>query len=84
MLDFFEWLLGMGDPHTEKGKEIIKLLQSVITTYVPLYMGNQMLFWSGQFWEKSFPVFSRRVKSLDLVNSDLKKGVGELDVLIPL
>jgi hypothetical protein len=59
----------------EKGDlngELANLMKSVITNYVPIYLGNQLLYWSGQYWEQSHPVFSERVKSKDLANDDLK------------
>lgn len=56
-------------------KEIVSLLQGVITTYVPVYLSNQMLFWSGKYREASHPIPSQRVKSKDLVNVDLENGL---------
>jgi len=71
-----------------KDEEIVALLEGVITTYVPVYLGNQMLFWSGQYWEESHPILSQRAKSKDLVNVDLDNGLrmiyvgSHLDMLI--
>ena len=56
-------------------KQIASLLEGVITTYVPVYLSNQMLFWSGQYWEASHPIPAQRVKSKDLVNVDLQNGL---------
>jgi hypothetical protein len=78
-LDFVTSALHVEDQTTDK--EIVPLLEGVITTYVPIYLGNQILFWSGQFWEESHPILSQRIKSKDLVNVDLKNGLGEIHVL---
>jgi hypothetical protein len=56
-------------------KQIASLLEGLITTYVPVYLNNQMLFWSGQYWEASHPIPSQRVKSKDLLNVDLQIGL---------
>jgi Uncharacterised protein family, YAP/Alf4/glomulin len=74
VLEFITSSLDMSDQSTEKGKEIVTLLEGVITTYVPIYLGNQILFWSARYWEKSHPIPSSRIKSQDLINVDLEKG----------
>jgi hypothetical protein len=61
-----------------KDHKVQDVLSGVITTYVPEYMGNQMLHWSGQYWEQSHPIPSNRPKAKDLVNPDLEKGLDEL------
>lgn len=63
--------------------ELLRLIQSVITTYVPVYLGNQLLYWSGQYWEESHPIISERMKSRDLVNEDLQLGLGRIAVCTP-
>ena len=75
IINFVASYLKMVDRNTDKGEEIVPLLEGVITTYVPIYLSNQMLFWSGQYWEESHPVLSRRVKSKDLVNIDLDNSL---------
>jgi Uncharacterised protein family, YAP/Alf4/glomulin len=61
-------------------EELVKLLEGVITQYLPVYLGNQMLYWSGQYWEQSHPVVSERIKSKDLVNEDLEAGMDKISV----
>jgi len=73
MLEFIGFFLELYK--AEKGGEITTVLQAVLTHYIPIYLGNQLLFWSGRFWEKSHPVFSRRLKSEDLVNVQLEDGI---------
>lgn len=83
VLDFIKWSLGTVEPQTDGDKEAITLLKGVMTTYIPVYMGHQMLFWSGRYWEQTSPVFSGRVKSQDLVNPELENGCKELFVSCP-
>jgi len=73
MLEFISFFLNLYQ--SEKGGEITSVLQAVLTHYIPIYLGNQLLFWSGRHWEKSHPVFSRRPKSEDLVNVQLGDGI---------
>ena len=80
MLDFLRWSLGAVELQTYGEKEAITLLGGVMTTYIPVYMGNQMLFWSGRYREQTSPVFSGRVKSQDLIDLDLENGCKELFV----
>lgn len=82
MFNFISSSLEIMDGNTEKGKEMIPLLEGVITTYIPVYMCNQMLFWSGQYWEEFHPVISQRIKSKDLVNTDLQNGLKQLYVYL--
>lgn len=64
----------------QEDEELVKLIEGVVTQYLPIYLGNQMLYWSGQYWEQSHPVVSERIKSKDLVNEDLDAGVGKIAV----
>jgi hypothetical protein len=65
---------------SKEGKDVAALLDGFLTTYVPVYLGNQMLFWSGRYWEQSHPILSKRFKSIDLVNSKLNSGFLQLTV----
>lgn len=76
MLDFVNTSLAFPDGN----QEIQLVLRGVITTYVWVYMGNRMLFWSGRYWEQSHPIFSSRVQSEDLVNLDLENEMKKLFV----
>lgn len=70
----------------KKGEDISALLKGTLTSYVPVYLGNNMLFWTGQYWESSHNIPSSRVKSKDLVNADLETGLKRLlvnNLLIP-
>ena len=67
---------------SENGKDLRVLLEGTLTTYVPVYMGNNMLFWTGQYWETSHAIPSNRVTSKDLVNTDLETGSRQLFVTI--
>jgi hypothetical protein len=80
MLDFITFSLGLHDLHSDKGKEIAEVLRGVITSYLPVYMGNQFLFWSGRYWEERNPIVPGRIKSKDLINEDLENGVSTLAV----
>jgi hypothetical protein len=80
MTDFVTLSVELGNQDSNNGKELAALLDGFITTYVPVYLGNQMLFWSGRYWEKSHPIFSHRVKSADLVNPELEQGLLALAV----
>ena len=65
----------------EKGDgddDLVKLIEGVITQYVPIYIGNQLLYWTGQYWEQSHPIISERLRSEDLVNDDLKAGMDKI------
>ena len=73
MLEFIGSFLELSK--AENGGDIATVLQAVLTHYIPTYLGNQMLFWSGRYWEKSHPVFSRRLKSEGLVNVQLEHGI---------
>jgi hypothetical protein len=81
MLDFITSSLALYDLDSEKGKGVKEVLAGVLTTYIPVYMGNQLLFWSGRYWEEAHPVISNRVKSTDLINESLEQGVLALTVL---
>lgn len=83
MIDNLITTIEMVDPNTESGKEMLPLIAGWITTYVPVYMGNRMLFWSGQYWEESHPIISQRIKSKDLVNTDLENGLKQICVFPP-
>jgi hypothetical protein len=61
-------------------EELVRLIEGVVTQYLPIYLGNQMLYWSGRYWEKSHPVFSERMKSKDLVNEDFEAGMDKIAV----
>jgi hypothetical protein len=74
MTDFVKFSVDFGSRDSDNGNELTALLDGFITTYVPIYLGNQMLFWSGRYWEKSHPIFSHRVKSADLINPELEEG----------
>jgi hypothetical protein len=65
---------------SENGKDLRALLEGTLTIYAPVYMGNNMLFWTGQYWETSHAIPSNRVKSKDLVNTDLEVGSRRLFV----
>jgi hypothetical protein len=75
--------LNLYDLGTDKGKEVGDVLAGVVTTYIPIYMGNQLLFWSGRYWEEFHPVISTRIKSKDLIDENLENGVLALAVFIP-
>jgi hypothetical protein len=62
----------------EKGEDIDELLKGALTTYVPVFLGNNMLFWTGQYWEGSHNIPSSRVKSKDLANEGLETGLRRL------
>jgi len=62
----------------EKGEGIGVLLKGTLTSYVPVYMGNNMLFWAGQFWERSHDIPSNRMRSKDLTNANLELGLKRL------
>ena len=64
--------------NSEEGDQIRALLKGTLATYVPVYLGNNMLFWSGEYWESSHPIPSSRIKSQDLVDTDLKTGLKRL------
>jgi len=51
-----------------------------MTTYIPLFMGNQLLFWSNRYWDERNPVFQGRIKAKDLINQDLHKEISNLSV----
>jgi hypothetical protein len=74
MTDFVTFSVELGDRDLDNSKEVAALLDGFITTYVPVYLGNQMLFWSGRYWEQSHPIFSHRVKAAGLVNPELEQG----------
>jgi hypothetical protein len=78
--DFVAFSVEFGSRDSDNGKELTLLLDGFITTYVPVYLGNQMLFWSGRYWEKSHPILSRRVKSADLIKPELEEGFLTLSV----
>jgi len=59
------------------------VLAGVITSYVPEFLGDQLLYWSGQYWERTHPVFSGRTPSKDLVDTTLSQKLDELLVLSP-
>jgi len=78
MLEFISSFLELCKDEKDGG--VATVLQAVLTHYIPTYLGNQMLFWSGRYWEKSHPVFSRRVRSEDLVNVQLEDGIKKYTV----
>lgn len=81
MLDFITSSISLYDLGSDKGKGVKEVIAGVVSTYIPVYMGNQLTFWSGRYWEESHPVISNRVKSKELVNEDLEKSVTTLVVL---
>jgi len=84
MINFLTSSLEIVETSKNKDKEMIPLLEGTITTYAPVFLGNQMLFWSGQYWEENHPVISRRTKSKDLVNADLQNDFEKIYVCLYL
>jgi Uncharacterised protein family, YAP/Alf4/glomulin len=82
LLNFITSSLEIAD-HS-KDNEILSLLHGVITTYIPVFLGNHMVFWSGRYWEANHPVISQRVKSKDRVNVKLEDGLALLLVQLDL
>jgi len=80
VLDFITSNMQDND-QSENRKDLGALLEGTLTIYVPVYMGNNMLFWTGQYWETSHPIPSNRIKSKDLVNTDLETGSKQLLVI---
>jgi Uncharacterised protein family, YAP/Alf4/glomulin len=84
MINFLTSSLEIVETNNDKDEEMIPLLEGTITTYVPVYLGNQMLFWSGQYWEENYPVIPQRINSKDLVNTDLQNDFEKIYVCIYL
>src|SRR5579871_6673416 len=80
MLDFVTYCLDNYYETSEKDKGLAQLLQGVITTYVPIFMGNQMVYWSGRYWEETHTIPSGRIQSEELVNKELNIGLVKLEV----
>jgi hypothetical protein len=81
-LDFVRTVLNSHDKASAKGKEVYDLMQGVITTYAPMFLGNQMLYWANRYWESCHEMPSHRLKASDLVNPDLDEGFKTLGVAI--
>jgi len=77
-LDSMEELCTLCKEKGDEDDDLVKLIEGVITQYVPIYLGNQLLYWSGQYWEQSHPVISERPRSEDLVNEDLKADMDRI------
>ena len=79
-LDSTEELCSLCKENGDQDGDLVRLIEGVITQYVPIYLGNQLLYWTGQYWEQSHPVISGRMRSEDLVNEDLKAGMDRISV----
>ena len=83
MLEFIVYYSDSYGGTSDEGKEIERILQGVVTTYVSIFLGNQLLYWSGRYWEESNPIPFRRIRSKDLVTEELDLGFVKLRVLSP-
>jgi hypothetical protein len=80
MLDFIRYCCDSFAGTRAGKREVEQFVQGLITTYIPIYLGDQMLYWSGRYWEASNAIPSTRTKSKDLVNEDLELELGKLNV----
>jgi hypothetical protein len=80
MTSFIDFSSKFCNRDSKEGKEVAALLDGFLTTYAQIYLGGEMLLWSGRYWEQSHPIPPNRFKSTDLIDSQLNSGFLQLTV----
>lgn len=68
-------LIEMVDASSEKNDSLTTLTQMMCTIHVRLCSRNRMLYWCGQYWEKSHSVRPGRVRSEHLVKKKCEEWI---------